>query len=457
MTAEEVKAEEMSAAAAAATEGEQGVDITPKSDGGVLKIIKKEGTGTESPMIGDKVTVHYTGYLLDGTKFDSSRDRKDKFSFDFGKGEVIKAWDIAVGTMKIGELCQITCKPEYAYGSAGSPPKIPPNATLIFEIELFEFKGKDLTDDEDGGIIRRIRKKGEGYSKPNEGALVEIEVEGRHGDRVFDKRTLRLEVGEGENYDLPPGLDKALQKMEKLEESVIYLKPSYGFGSAGKQKFQIPPDAELQYDVKLKSFEKAKDSWEMNTEEKLEQGSIAKEKGTQYFKEGKYKRATLQYKKIVSWLEHESGLSDAEDTKAKSLRLAAHLNLAMCHLKLKEYSQALENCNKALELDSSNEKGLFRRGEARLAVNDFELARSDFQKVLQLYPSNKAAKAQLAICQQRIREQHEREKKMYANMFQRLADKEAKVETDTVRKDDTEMKDDKQNGVEEKTEVDVEA
>uniref|UniRef100_A0A670JWI7 peptidylprolyl isomerase n=1 Tax=Podarcis muralis TaxID=64176 RepID=A0A670JWI7_PODMU len=297
-------------------------------------------------MIGDKVTVHYSGWLLDGTKFDSSRDRKDKFSFDFGKGEVIKAWDITVGTMKLGELCQITCKPEYAYGSAGSPPKIPPNATLIFEIELFEFKGKDLTDDEDGGIIRRIRKKGEGYSKPNEGAMVEIEVEGRHGDRLFDKRELRFEVGEGENYDLPPGVDKALQKMDKLEESVVYLKPSYGFGSAGKPKFQIPPDAELQYEIKLKSFEKAKESWEMNTNEKLEQGSIAKEKGTQYFKEGKYKRAASQYKKIVSWLEHETGLSDAEEAKAESLRLAAHLNLAMCHLKLKEYSQALENCNK---------------------------------------------------------------------------------------------------------------
>lgn len=64
--------------------------------------------------------------------------------------------------------------------------------------------------------------------------------------------------------------------------------------------------------------------------------------------EGKYKRAALQYKKIVLWLEHESGLSDEEDTKAKSLRLAAHLNLAMCHLKLKEYSQALENCNKVV-------------------------------------------------------------------------------------------------------------
>ncbi|XP_064885592.1 peptidyl-prolyl cis-trans isomerase FKBP4 [Columba livia] len=449
MTAEEMKADGAPL---------EGTDITPKQDEGVLKVIKREGSGTESPMIGDKVTVHYTGWLLDGTKFDSSLDRKDKFSFDLGKGEVIKAWDIAVATMKVGEICRITCKPEYAYGSAGSPPKIPPNSTLIFEIELFEFKGEDLTDDEDGGIIRRIRKKGEGYSKPNEGAVVEIQFEGRCGDRVFDSRELRFEIGEGDNYDLPHGLEKAIQKMEKLEESVFYLKPNYGFGSSGKEKFQIPPDVELQYEVKLKSFEKAKESWEMNTDEKLEQSCIVKERGTQYFKEGKYKRAALQYKKIVSWLEHESGLSDEEDTKAKSLSLAAHLNLAMCHLKLKEYSQALENCNKALELDSNNEKGLFRRGEAHLAVNDFELARADFQKVIQLYPSNKAAKVQLVTCQQKIREQHEKEKKMYANMFQRLADRDLRsaATLQTSHNEDAEMKDE-QNGVEDKLEVDTEA
>ncbi|NXS90742.1 FKBP4 isomerase, partial [Jacana jacana] len=384
MTAEEMKADGAPL---------EGADITPKRDEGVLKVVKREGSGTESPMIGDKVTVHYTGWLLDGTKFDSSLDRRDKFSFDLGKGNI---------------LCLVLT----SFGNRD---------------ELFEFKGEDLTDDEDGGIIRRIRKKGEGYSKPNEGALVEIQFEGRYGDRVFDRRELQFEIGEGDNYDLPHGLEKAIQKMEKSEESVFYLKPNYGFGSAGKEKFQIPPDAELQYEVKLKSFEKAKESWEMNTDEKLEQSCIVKERGTQYFKEGKYKRAALQYKKIVSWLEHESGLSDEEDIKAKSLRLAAHLNLAMCHLKLKEYSQALENCNKALELDSNNEKGLFRRGEAHLAVNDFELARGDFQKVIQIYPSNKAAKVQLVTCQQKIREQHEKEKKMYANMFQRLADKDLKV------------------------------
>ncbi|XP_063785264.1 peptidyl-prolyl cis-trans isomerase FKBP4 [Pseudophryne corroboree] len=404
----------------------EGIDISPKGDQGVLKQVITEGTGSQTPMIGDKVSVHYTGWLLDGTKFDSSRDRQDKFTFDLGKGQVIKAWDIAVASMKIGEICRVTCKPEYAYGASGSPPKIPSNAILIFEIELFDFQGEDLSTDGDGGIIRRIRVKGEGYSKPNEGSVVELRLQGTHNGRLFDERELQFEVGEGESQGIPLGVETAVQQMEKGEESVLNLKPRYGFGSAGYEPFQIPPNAELQYEVKLKSFEKAKESWEMNSEEKLEQGGLVKERGTQYFKEGRFRQAVIQYKKIILWLEHESGLSGEDDAKAKSLLLAASLNLAACYLKLGEHRAALEHCNKALEFQPNNEKGLFRRAEAYMGVNELELARDDFVKVIQLYPGNKVARTQLAQCQQRIRQQHQREKKIYANMFQRLAEKEDK-------------------------------
>ncbi|KAF1585396.1 Peptidyl-prolyl cis-trans isomerase FKBP5, partial [Eudyptes moseleyi] len=97
------------------------------------QIIKRPGSKDESPMIGDKVYVHYKGKLANGKKFDSSRDRNEPFVFSLGKGQVIKAWDIGVATMKKGEICYLLCKPEYAYGSAGSAPKIPSNATLFFE------------------------------------------------------------------------------------------------------------------------------------------------------------------------------------------------------------------------------------------------------------------------------------------------------------------------------------
>ncbi|KAM7002552.1 peptidyl-prolyl cis-trans isomerase FKBP4 isoform 2-T2 [Tautogolabrus adspersus] len=405
----------------------EGEDITPKKDGGVLKLVKREGTGTELPMTGDKVFVHYVGTLLDGTHFDSSRDRGEKFSFELGKGQVIKAWDIGVATMKVGELCQLICKPEYAYGSAGSPPKIPPSATLVFEVELFEFRGEDITADEDGGIIRRIITKGQGYSKPNEGAAVEVTVEGSCEGRVFDQRELKFEIGDGESLGLPVGVEKAIMAMEQEEEALFIMKPKYGFGNTGNAKYNIPGGAALQYKIKLTAFEKAKESWEMNTVEKLEQSVIVKEKGTQYFKEGKYKHASVQYKRIVSWLEHEAGLSEEDEKKAKALRLAAHLNLAMCFLKLQEPNQALESCDKALDLDASNEKALFRRGEALFGMKEFDRARDDFQQVVQLYPANKAAKSQVVFCQKRIKEQHEKDKRIYANMFEKFAERDSKV------------------------------
>ena len=112
------------------------VDISPLKDEGVLKEIITEGTGDSCPPVPSKVTVHYTGTLLDGTVFDSSYDRKEPFVFSLGQGQVIKAWDIGVATMKIGEISMLTCAPKYAYGATGSPPKIPPNATLKFKVMI---------------------------------------------------------------------------------------------------------------------------------------------------------------------------------------------------------------------------------------------------------------------------------------------------------------------------------
>lgn len=114
------------------------IDLSPAKDKGVLKEIIKEGEGDETPTTGCKVKVHYTGTLLDGTKFDSSKDRDKPFKFDLGRGSVIKAWDIGVASMKKGEVAILTCAPEYAYGKDGSPPSIPPDATLKFEVSIYK-------------------------------------------------------------------------------------------------------------------------------------------------------------------------------------------------------------------------------------------------------------------------------------------------------------------------------
>lgn len=99
----------------------------------------RPGDGSSFPKKGQQVTVHYTGTLTDGKKFDSSRDRGSPFQFKLGLGQVIKGWDEGVAQLSKGQRANLTCTPDYAYGARGFPPVIPANATLVFDVELIDF------------------------------------------------------------------------------------------------------------------------------------------------------------------------------------------------------------------------------------------------------------------------------------------------------------------------------
>jgi peptidylprolyl isomerase len=103
------------------------------------KTVIRQGTGP-MPLRGQSVTVHYTGWLTNGKKFDSSVDRGQPFTFTIGMGQVIKGWDAGVAKMKVGEKAKFTMTPDLGYGARGAGNVIPPNATLIFEVELLGVK-----------------------------------------------------------------------------------------------------------------------------------------------------------------------------------------------------------------------------------------------------------------------------------------------------------------------------
>jgi FKBP-type peptidyl-prolyl cis-trans isomerase FkpA len=111
--------------------------ITTKS--GLKYVELKEGTGDEAKA-GQVIEVHYTGWLKDGTKFDSSKDRNQPFSFKLGAGKVIKGWDEGVVGMKVGGKRKLIIPPELAYGKRGAGGVIPPDAELTFEVELLAVK-----------------------------------------------------------------------------------------------------------------------------------------------------------------------------------------------------------------------------------------------------------------------------------------------------------------------------
>ncbi|MGL5034297.1 MAG: FKBP-type peptidyl-prolyl cis-trans isomerase [Microcystaceae cyanobacterium] len=112
---------------------------TTTTASGLQYVDEEVGTGA-LPTSGSTVTVHYTGKLVDGKVFDTSKKRNQPFSFQIGVGQVIKGWDEGVMTMKVGGKRTLTIPPDLAYGKGGAGGVIPPDATLIFEVELLEVK-----------------------------------------------------------------------------------------------------------------------------------------------------------------------------------------------------------------------------------------------------------------------------------------------------------------------------
>lgn len=396
------------------------VDITG-GEGGVFKKIAITSTCTKSPKPGDRVSVHYVGTLLDGTPFDSSRDRGEEFTFNIGNQEVIRGWDVGVASMKTGERAMFYISSEYGYGVNGSPPKIPGNATLVFDIELFSFQGEDVTKDKDGGVVKSTLTPGTGHTKPNDGAKVEIGLLGKCNDKVFDERTVHFELGEGTDTNIPTGVEMCIKKMKNGEKAEVTVMPKYGFGEKGWTEKGVGPAATLTYEVELKSHENVKESWQLDADEKLEQAKIIKDRGTEFLKAGKMDLASDKYSKVIDYLEHELSLKGDAEVERKTVLKAGRLNLCLVKLKLEDWLGARDQCAKVLEEDEACHKAWFRRGEANYNLNEWWNAKTDFETTFKLDPGNKAAANKIKLCEQKIKQYEKKQKTTFANMFDKFA------------------------------------
>jgi len=382
-------------------------------DGGLKKKILKKGTGYERPSSGADVCVHYVGKLEDGKVFDSSRERNEPFTFKVGKGAVIKGWDEGIITMKKGELAVFTIRSDYGYGKAGSPPKIPADATLIFEVEMISWNDeKDVSDSRDGGILKKTLKEGDGWETPKEDAQVTINYVARRedGSLVEEKNAYQFICGAEEVF---VGLDQGVQSMKKGEKALLTIKPEY-----------THVNQTLKVEVELTDFVKDKESHSMNTQEKFEAAEKAKKEGNVLYQAQNYKRANKKYKKALDIISSDHAFTEEEKQKGKKeMKLPCYLNSAACCMKQQDYKEVINHCNKALEIDFANVKAYFRRATAYLELDEWIESERDFEQVLALDPENKEGKKEFARLKKRIAEQNKKDKSLYSRMFQGVSAK----------------------------------
>ena len=231
------------------------------TDSGLQYIEIEKGNGP-APEQGKPVVVNYIGTLEDGTEFDSSYSRNQPFTFPLGMGYVIPGWDEGIALMNVGGKAKLIIPPELAYGEQGAGGVIPPNATLIFEVELMdvlpgapeaptEVDKADLTTTE-SGLQYYDLEVGDG-AEPTEGQQIVVDYTGWLEDGTkFDSSLDRGEpivfpVGTGQ---VIPGWDEGLLSMKVGGKRQLVIPPELGYGEAGAGGV-IPPNATLIFEVEL--------------------------------------------------------------------------------------------------------------------------------------------------------------------------------------------------------------
>lgn len=262
-TATEAAAEEP--AEPTGSDSQAGDEELTSTASGLQYVILEDGSG-EKPEPGGIVEVHYTGTLEDGTKFDSSYDRGEPIQFALGQGQVIPGWDEGISLLNVGDKARLVIPPDLAYGERGAGGVIPPNATLIFEVELVsvqpppppppeaptEVEEADYTTT-DSGLKYYDFEEGTGES-PETGQGVSVHYTGWLEDgTMFDSSLTRgqpfefqVDVGQ-----VIPGWDEGVASMKVGGKRQLVIPSDLAYGEQGAGGGIIPPNATLVFEVEL--------------------------------------------------------------------------------------------------------------------------------------------------------------------------------------------------------------
>jgi len=401
-------------------EAEEWIDVC--GDGGLLKKILKKGWGLNVAKKCE-VVVNYHGTVTEtGAVFDSTLERGEPYTCTLGAGRVIKGWELGIPSMVDGEKSILRCRQDYAYGEEGMMDKIPPGATIDFEVEILDTFEKTEVK---GVRARTLWIKEDNYITLSKDARVEFEfkVGAQLTEETYHVED-SLQIDDLDTFDeYPQFFHKAMMEQQpdshfifEVQSSVYPPLPNW-VGGAEVEKYYITVC------LKEDSYTQLKSPYEMNVSEKIERADQRKERGNGYFKRQLFQAAIQQYdfgiKAIDKIGDEKSGDSETPEQieKAKEIRLTIQSNLSMAFLKLGKHFDAITAATSVLKEDPNHAKALTRRARGYIESGEFELGRADAQKVLANDPNNDYCKKLDKIAKKKIAAYKKKQKKLAQKMF----------------------------------------
>mmetsp|Transcript_6880 Transcript_6880/g.7891 ORF Transcript_6880/g.7891 Transcript_6880/m.7891 type:complete len:495 (+) Transcript_6880:63-1547(+) len=285
----------------------------------------------------------------------------------------------------------------------------------------------DVSIAKDGGILKRITQHApdDAEGPPFKGAQVTahytgtLASDGSQFDSSRDRgKPFVFEIGLGQ---VIKGWDEGFGSMKVGEKAILTIRQDYGYGPAG-QGPQIPGNATLVFDVELIGFkEKLKERHEMNDEEKQEMALKLKGEGTSLFTSKSFVTAAEKYMEAADYAADEDDIEDELPDDIRTLYVACLSNAAMCFSKVGDWSTATDACNKAMKVDKSNIKVLYRRGMARLNLGFHDDAKKDLMAAYKIDETNKDVRRGLAQLKKAVAAFKKKEKETFGGIFGKVS------------------------------------
>ncbi|KAK9920526.1 hypothetical protein M0R45_029081 [Rubus argutus] len=246
-----------------------------------------------------------------------------------------------------------------------------------------------------------------------------------------------LEFCSGEGL-VPEGFEICVRLMLPGEIALVTCPPDYAYDKFPRPA-NVPEGAHIQWEIELLGFEMPKDWTGLDFTSIMDEAEKIRSTGNRLFKEGKFELAKAKYEKVLREFNHVNPQDDEEGKTFSNTRNLLHLNVAACHLKMGECRKSIETCNKVIEANPGHVKALYRRGMAFMAAGDFEEAKSDFNKMIQIDKSTEPdATAALVRVKQQEQEIEKKQRKQFKGLFDKKPGEISEVGTEDLHKTEDE-------------------